>query len=357
MPEVRREISTDSFERLLLVVPAVLGYLVVRTVLVFRQPNLPWEYIYPPIDVGIISLLISMGNRDPLSNVALLYMLPVAEAAGTLSVRWAASVAVFVLIGVALATDGLKTTDPFNTWFRYFLMLVMASLITTVARAQAALREQLGVARDRNRIALEMHDGVQGHLITVASQLELAQRLAVQNPERAGEVVTESREMTRQAADELRFLVQRLRAPSLSQGFLPALKQFAHNLCSRNGLGLEFESKGEPYDLDPHAENALFRIAQEALNNVVRHANATTVWVYADFEADHVLLRIRDDGVGFDETERQNTENLQAGLDGMRSRATENGGNLAIRSLPGAGTEVEASFRREQIGRRRFATV
>lgn len=342
VPEVRREIPVESLGKLMVAVPAICLYLLVRTALAFRPPAwLNWEYVYPPVDVALVSLLIWLGNRDPLSNVALLYLLPVAEAAGTLKVRWAAAVAFFAFVGVALATHGLQTDEPFNTWFRYFLLLILASLITSLGAAAAKLREQLGVARDRNRIALEMHDGVQGHLITAASQLELAQHLLRPNPDRASEVLGETREGVRQAADELRFLVQRLRAPSLAQGFLPSLKQYAHHFCSRNGLDLTFEVLGEEAALGPERENALFRIAQEALSNIVRHARASSVRLELRFEPGRVRLTVEDDGVGF-EAGRVPEDGSHAGLESMSQRAREAGGSASISRREEGGTRVVA---------------
>ena len=89
-----------------------------------------------------------------------------------------------------------------------------------------------------------MHDGVQGHLITIASQLELIGRLAETDGKRTSEIATQGREGARQAADELRFLVQRLRAPALDNGFVPALRQFTHNICDRNQLEVDVQRRG-----------------------------------------------------------------------------------------------------------------
>ncbi|HZH97621.1 MAG TPA: histidine kinase, partial [Fimbriimonadaceae bacterium] len=300
-PAVRNKIPDEAFERLYGFIVLVMIYLAVRTVLAFKDPKwLNWELVFPPIDVAIISGLIYLGDREPMSNVSLLYLIPVAEAAGTLSVAWAAGVGAMVFAGAAAASQGFLTKDPFSTVFRYFLLGIIGSLLASLAQAQAWLREQLGVARDRNRIAMEMHDGVQGHLVTIASQLELAQHLAERDPTRTAEIAGESREAARLAADELRFLVQRLRSPELREGFLPALKQFAHNQATRSGIGLDFQVQGEPFDLDAERENAVFRIAQEALNNVVRHARATAVNVSIEFHAQRLTLQIEDNGMGFE---------------------------------------------------------
>jgi signal transduction histidine kinase len=340
VPSVRVGIPPEGAERLQAFIVVVTGYLLLRTWLAFRDPkSLPWEYVFPPIDVAVISVLIAMGNKDPLGNVALLYFFPIAEAAGTLSVSWTISVAAMAIAGAGLASNGFVTTDTFATAFRYFFFLVMATLLTMLSRIAAAVREQAGVARDRNRIAMEMHDGVQGHLVTIARQLELAEAMATRDSARSAQIIGETRSGARLAADELRFLVQRLRAPSLAEGFLPALKQFAHNQTSRNGLELEFQVIGEPYILDADQENALFRIAQESLTNVVRHAEAKRVVVEVRYAPELIELQVRDDGKGFDDGIEFDS-GIHAGLDGMRQRAQGLSGSVRIESKAGEGTNV-----------------
>jgi signal transduction histidine kinase len=209
------------------------------------------------------------------------------------------------------------------------------------ARIAAELRERLGVAADRNRIAMDMHDGVQGHLITIASQLELIGHVAPRDGDRAAEISREGREMARQAADELRFLVQRLRAPALADGFVPALRQYAHNICERSGLRLTFEVHGDPRPLEPEVENVLFRIAQESLNNVMKHAGASEVSVCVSFDRERASLQIEDNGKGF---QPEACADGCVGLASMRERAERQHGNLVIDSAPSKGTTVSATF-------------
>lgn len=345
VPVVRRGIPESGADKIQAFIVVIVAYLIVRTWLAFRDPpSLPWEYVFPPIDVAVVSVLIWFGNRDPLSNIALLYFFPIAEAAGTLNVAWTASVGALVLAGAGLATHGFRTEEPFNTGFRYFFIIVMAALLSALAKAAARARTEQGVAQDRVRIAMEMHDGVQGHLMTISRQLELAEALGERDPRRAAEVVAESREGARLAADELRFLVQRLRAPSLAEGFLPGLKQFAHNLVTRNGMELRFEVHGEPYELGETAENALFRIAQESLTNAVRHSGATEVRVDVEFDLIGVALKVRDNGVGLP---GEKADGFHAGIESMSERAQEVGGSVKIESVEGGGVLVSAYLPRQ----------
>jgi signal transduction histidine kinase len=335
--------------------PTILGvviYLALRTWLAMKDPpKLKWELIFPPVDVFVITLILCISHRGPMSNISLLYFLPIIEAAGTLQVGWSAFVAVMVVFGTAISTFyGLGAThqissatlrelwndQALNVVFRLYFLLVVASLMTYQALIAAGMKEKLAVAADRNRIAADMHDGVQGHLMTIATQLELLSRLAERDPARAAELAKDARDMARMGADELRFLVQRMRAPALTEGFIPALQQYAHNLCSRHQLQLEFSVEGEPRPIDPEDEAALFRVAQEALNNVVKHAEASIVCVFLRFR-ERVELEVRDDGVGFNQHEVTGD-----GLSGMCDRIKRLGGRLTVSSQPESGTRVEA---------------
>jgi two-component system sensor histidine kinase UhpB len=227
-----------------------------------------------------------------------------------------------------------------NSTFRIYFLIVLSSLMAYQARIAAGLKERLAVAADRNRIAMDMHDGVQGHLIALASQLELLERVAPRDGVRAAELASDCRETTRQAADELRFLVQRMRSPSMASGFVGAMKQFAHNICERHGLRLEFAVKGSEVPLEPDTENVLFRIAQEALTNVAKHAEAETVSLTVQFEPRRIALSIRDDGKGI-RADLPKAGN-GAGLPNIQERAAKAGGTSRIEPDPSGGTVVEA---------------
>lgn len=338
VPSAHRGIADPNFAQIQVFLVVIAIYFIVRTFLAFKDPkSLPWEYVFPPIDVAIVSALIWMGNRDPLSNIAMLYFFPIAQAAGTMNTRWVAAVAGMILLGAALATHMMSTDEPFNAAFRYFFIFVLGSLVTMLAKAGASLREQLGIARDRNRMAMEMHDGVQAHLMILSKQLELAKNVAMVNPARASQLVQEGSETARLAADELRYLVNRMRAPSLGPGFLPSLRTFVDTFLTRQGLVYSFEVTGTEKILGRETEHAAFRIAQEALTNAVRHAQATKIDVEVRFTPESVILTIIDNGIGFDPSIESE------GLDSMKRRAKGVGGVLNI--VPGhPGTRIEADL-------------
>lgn len=360
-PQIQSAIGEPAIAKLRPFVLLILAYLIGRTILAWKDPpRLRWDWVFPPIDVALISAILWVSHRGPLSNITLLYFFPIVEAAGTLSPGWAACIGFLVVTGTGLSTlfvdsyelqlanqatvqsaaDFLRQ-DPLNAAFRLYFLIIISSLMAFQARIAASFRAKLGVAADRNRIAMDMHDGVQGRLITIASQLELLSLVADKDPKRAGELAKESREMTRQAADELRFLVQRLRAPGLEDGFVPALRQYAHNICTRNGLGFEFAVEGRVAPRDPDAENALFRVAQEAISNVVKHASARNVRLSVTFDDGSnpsTSLCVSDDGVGFP----PDSHPAGTGIAGMKDRMSRVGGEVSLVSSE-HGTRVVAT--------------
>jgi two-component system sensor histidine kinase UhpB len=136
---------------------------------------------------------------------------------------------------------------------------------------------------------------------------------------------------------ELLQLARHLRPTALDDhGLLPALSAHVRRFAGQTGIETELSTRGEIADLTPDQEIAVYRVAQEALANVARHAGAAHVRVELDTTEHAVELRVRDDGRGFDQGGRRRG----LGLDGMAERARLVGGELAIESLPGAGTEL-----------------
>ena len=203
--------------------------------------------------------------------------------------------------------------------------------------------ETLAVAEERNRLSREMHDTL-GHRLTVAAvQLEGAQRLISQNPERARTMVATVREEIVDGLRELRQTVARLRTPLEADLRLPhALTKLGDGFAAATGITVHLDIAPDLPDLAPDQRQALFRAAQEALTNTQRHSGASTVWLSARTEpasSAHVCLRVDDDGCGIDD------ESLLRGygLRGMRERADQLHGymHLERRSAHGgAGVEI-----------------
>jgi signal transduction histidine kinase len=129
-------------------------------------------------------------------------------------------------------------------------------------------------------------------------------------------------------------------------GLGAALRWYVERTTARAGLEPRLSIESLRPRLSSEVETACFRIAQEALTNIVRHARAKTVWVSVAHEDSLLKLAVRDDGVGFDLNVAlaQKGPDASLGLQGMQERASALGGVVSINSTPGKGTEVQASF-------------
>ena len=208
---------------------------------------------------------------------------------------------------------------------------------------------QLGALEERNRLAREIHDTLAQGLTAVALNLESADAWLQdgKSSDKARENVLRALALTRQNLDEARRSVLDLRAAPLDGRPLEeALRALAEEKASEAKFELTFESVGSR-PLPIRVEAGLFRIAQEALSNVARHASATEVYVGVVTLPGKITMSVADDGVGF------NPAKVPAdrfGLVGLNERVKLLGGQLSLESEPGAGTRLEISVPLEGYG-------
>jgi signal transduction histidine kinase len=217
--------------------------------------------------------------------------------------------------------------------------------------------EESAVAAERNRLARDLHDAVTQTLFSSSLIAEVLPRIWERNPEEGRRRLQELRELSRGALAEMRTLLLELRPSALAEaGLGDLLRQLAESITGRARVPVALHVEGE-CKLDAEVKVALYRIAQEALNNVAKHAGATQatitlrclsspggegVGVRAGEPEERVELAIRDDGTGFDPgTIAPNS----LGLGIMRERAEAIGARLAIESVPGEGTQVSVTWR------------
>jgi two-component system sensor histidine kinase UhpB len=187
---------------------------------------------------------------------------------------------------------------------------------------------------ERKRIASELHDEVGQTMTGVLLMLE---QVAGEVPEERREVFAEAQEATRKSLDEVRRIAQELRPELLEHlGLTSALKALATSFAERAGLELERDFARELPALEREAELALYRVAQESLTNVARHAQASRVWLSLQPGCNSVILRIIDNGRGLD----GRPPGESGGLRGMRERAVMVGAALAIKQAQTGGVEI-----------------
>ncbi len=211
----------------------------------------------------------------------------------------------------------------------------VAMLRQQLARVTAAQEEE------RRRIARELHDGVGPTLAGVNIRLRTARKMLERDHHPAAEEVDELAEQVQESIQDLRRLIYDLRPAALDElGLVPAVREYVARYQVEQGLEVSLSLPETDLRMPVALETALFRILQEALNNVARHAQARRVEVALWRDGGTVTLQVADDGRGFDpQAER---DGMHIGLWSMRERVRQLGGQFVVESAPGAGTRVKA---------------
>ena len=203
--------------------------------------------------------------------------------------------------------------------------------------------EQLAVSRERNRLARELHDTLAHTLSGLAVNLEALKTVLAADPAEAQVLADQSLEITRTGLADTRRALKDLRAAPLEDlGLSLALRHLAQTAAARANVALELDLPDDLGDLPPGVEQNVYRIAQEALENVVRHAEARRLTVGLRLAGNTLRLAIGDDGQGFDPATPAAGERF--GLKGMAERAAVFGGRLCLESAPGGGTRVQLDW-------------
>jgi signal transduction histidine kinase len=197
---------------------------------------------------------------------------------------------------------------------------------------------------EKRHLARELHDQV-GQTLT-AAKLSLKIVTPDAPPAVAGRL-TESTQILDCLLQQVRQISLDLRPPLLDElGLVPALRWLADQQAQRAALRITFAANLEFPEIDPAIQTACFRIAQEAITNSIRHANAETIGVQVYDEAGRLWLSVRDNGTGFDPDAagKRALRGASLGLPGMKERVLLTGGLLEVNSTPGDGTEIRAWF-------------
>jgi signal transduction histidine kinase len=354
-------------------IPAILFLGLSRSKWLKNQVN-----IVAPIMVLLITIAPILVNemfdirlpQAPLSNLEgmVLRQLPVLMI-GLVLVAWHYKLVTMVIYTVALNLFELsivllqnRLDDP-RLLSSYFIIVIRTvcflvvgifvnQLINHLRSQQESLRsanqqlshyastlENLTTSRERNRMSRELHDTVIHTLSGLTVQLETTKAYLTVNPETARNLLDQSLESTRYGLQETRRALKDLRASPLEDlGLIKALQQLTKTAAERGKLSLEVFLPKQELFLSPDVEQCIYRIAQEAVENVVHHANARKLMVRLDIKEKDIDLLIQDDGIGFN----PETHILSGhfGLSGMRERAQMSGGELTVTSKPNCGTTI-----------------
>ena len=197
---------------------------------------------------------------------------------------------------------------------------------------------------ERARIARELHDELAQSLLLLTQGLDFL--TSTEEGKLSGGPLTQSLEKLRSQAigalENLRHCVQDLRPPILGQlGLLAALEWMAEDLTQKYEFDIQVKAIGNERGLPAEIELLLFRIAQEALTNIRRHAEASQAWITLEFRDDKVVLAVNDNGKGFKLPRQEDFTSMgKLGLAGMKQRALLMNGTIEVKSTPGKGTSL-----------------
>ena len=216
-----------------------------------------------------------------------------------------------------------------------------------IRRQQKALQILHVQEEERKRISRELHDELGQALAAINTHLALVQRECVGDQDaelRTG--IADVEKVLVGAIERMHGFARALRSAALDDlGLLPALRSYLKDYAERTGLLVRFERSAKDAPLNAEQKTALFRIAQESLANVAKHAQATEVVVTLGFAEDKMQLRIKDNGKGFAvKQQRTAVEKNRLGLLGMQERARLVNGRCIVQSAPGCGTTVMAEI-------------
>jgi signal transduction histidine kinase len=215
------------------------------------------------------------------------------------------------------------------------------------ARAgRAAAERRAGVLAERQRLAREIHDTLAQGFASIVTLSEAARAQSSISPELAMRRLEEVGDVARRSLVDGRRAIWALRPEALEHASLRrALGDLAAGFGSQTGIDTQSAVTGDVYEVPPQAQEALLRIAQEALENVRKHARASRVRLTLSYLDQAILLDVRDDGSGFDlAASARNGSGGGFGMAGMRERVAALGGTLTVESSPGQGTTVAAAL-------------
>ena len=280
------------------------------------------------------------------------------------------TVAIFVSLGVQRVTDPIQNlvtqtrqvaTGDYDakvmlSRIKEIRELGMAfnDMVEQIRKYRAGVRQYVAdITRtqeeERKRIARELHDDTVQSLIAINQRLELA-RTSLDDPAETRSILNEVKTMVTGAIASVRQFSRDLRPLTLEDlGLIPAMQYQVSQLAQSEGIDIHLHVEGEARELPADMEIAIYRILQETLNNIKKHAEATEVNVSAIFSEDQIILTVHDNGRGFEVPEAMTdfASSGSFGMMGLQERAQLFGGNVVVQSAPANGTTIHLVIPRQ----------
>ena len=235
----------------------------------------------------------------------------------------------------------------YQTW--WFMVLCTVTLAGCVGafwqlHLRHVRREFSLVLGERVRLSHELHDTLLQSLVGVALQFEVASKRLSSSPSEARAHLIRVRAQVEEYIREARQSIWNLRSPALqTRSLSQALRASGEQATAGHSVSFEFSASGTPGRATPEVDHQVLRMGQEAIHNAIRHAQAANIRTELRYDDTDVILRVSDDGRGFDPSTQSQESNGHFGLATMRERAEEVGARFRLTSAPGAGTTVEVA--------------
>lgn len=241
-------------------------------------------------------------------------------------------------IGLLCAINSIER--PFQPEHLDFAQILCAFAASAIENARLAEQgHYVLLASERDRIAREMHDGVVQSIFSVTLGLEVCKKKVVRDPSGTAVVLDELQERLNVAMTELRRVIYDLRPMKLTElGLVEAIEYWIREITMGRPVKGVLHVEGPLPTLNPAQEACLYRVAKEAVSNVVRHAGAGSFRVCIEKVGTWVRLTVADDGIGFDAALALGGGTQGLGLKSISDRATRDGGRLRVESVAGRGT-------------------
>jgi PAS domain S-box-containing protein len=193
---------------------------------------------------------------------------------------------------------------------------------------------------ERRRIATDIHDGIAQPILGALLQIQASNKYLRPEQKQVRDNIEIAKELLNESLVEMKSAIFDLRPPTLELGLLPALQSYLAVVQKSLGIACFLRSSGPARRLSPSVEIAVYRIVQEAMNNIGKHAQASKAYIFVEFERKSLRLIVRDDGSGFELGEGEGHSERHLGLVSMRERAQSVNGTVYLESFPGFGTRL-----------------
>jgi len=254
---------------------------------------------------------------------------------------------------LGIMTVYAKRPHAFMKTDQEFLVLVGRQIGVAIENAQLYARtRELAVAEERNMIAREIHDGIAQNLAYLNLEAKKLEDLLNKSaPTQALSELNQIRRVIQDTYEDVRELLVNFRTKfKEDQDFLTVLSDYAQDFSRRTGIRVQLPRSDVPA-LSPTVQVQLFRVIQEALSNVRKHASAEEITISLSSTPTHLEVKIQDDGRGFDSRSLPNQKHPRMGLEIMKERMAHLQGELRLESQPGAGTTLRATLSLEMAKR------